>query len=74
MRREGRIWMTRIDFAPLLMGVDTLEVALETLQRHGAGGRVSNRLRTSMISMFALVVEHFGKALGRRLRRRFGTP
>ena len=59
--------MTRIDFAPLLMGVDTLEVALETLQRHGAGGHVSNRLSTSMISMFALVVKHFGKVLGRRL-------
>ena len=59
--------MTRIDFAPLLMGVDTLEVALETLQRHGGGGRVSDRLRSSMVSMFALVVEHFGKVLGRRL-------
>ncbi len=59
--------MMRFTVRSLLQDVDVLELALETLQRYRTGERVNDRFRSSIVSFFALVVEHFGNVLGRWL-------
>ena len=44
-----------------------MELALETLQRYRTGERINDRFRSSVANMFAITVDHFGKALGRWL-------
>ena len=59
--------MTRFTGSSFLQDVDVLELALETVQRSRTGRRVGDRFRSSVANMFAITVDHFGKALGRWL-------
>ena len=59
--------MTRFTGSSFLQDVDVLELALETMQRSRTGRRVGDRFRSSVANMFAITVDHFGKALGRWL-------
>ena len=62
--------MTRITVSSFLQDVAVLELALETVQRSRTSRRVGDRFRSSVSNMFAITVDHFGKALGRRLTSR----
>ena len=72
--------MMRFTVRSLLQDVNALELAIETLRRYRTGERVNDRFRSSVVRFFALVVEHFGNVLGRRLASRpasmdeTGTP
>ena len=59
--------MTRFTVSSFLQDVDVLELALETVRRSRTGRRVSDRFRSSVANMFAITVDHSGKALGRWL-------
>ena len=59
--------MMKLTVRSLLQDVDALELALATLRRYRTGERVNDRFRSSIVRFFALVVDHFGNVLGRRL-------
>ncbi len=59
--------MTRFTVSSFQQDVDVLELALETVQRSRMSRRVGDRFRSSVANMFAITVDHFGKALGRWL-------
>ena len=65
--QERRMQMTKFTASSFLQDVDVLELALETVQRSRTGRRVGDRFRSSVANMFAITVDHFGKALGRWL-------
>ena len=62
--------MTRFTVSSFLQDVAVLELALETVQRSRTSRRVGDRFRSSVSNLFAITVDHFGKALGRRLASR----